>query len=282
MEDNKLQHKSIETYAEDMAKVIETNEGGLIKKVIREQEEHEAQKNNLSPQSQRNRTFMFISVVLVVLSLGAVISIVVFRQQSFTATIAPQFTPIIFTDQSKFLEIGGLAKDKISQSVSNEVRATKVKAGGVEGIYITENKTILGLRKFLTLIEANLDQTKIIYTNDNFLMGVANKDTKSFFILVKMRSLPDIFDGLKSWENKMFYDLHGFFGVGISADTSYLLTKNFEDGIINNKNARILTDKNGDMVMAYTYVNDTSVVITNSISTVSEIILRLSAGTIAK
>ena len=37
----------VQTYAEDMTKVIEKNEGGIIKKIIHEQEEHEAIKKNI-------------------------------------------------------------------------------------------------------------------------------------------------------------------------------------------------------------------------------------------
>ena len=44
----------IETYAEDMAQVLENDKGGLIKKIIHEEEEHEAEKRNLSPQSKKN------------------------------------------------------------------------------------------------------------------------------------------------------------------------------------------------------------------------------------
>ncbi len=282
MEDHKLQNKSVQTYAEDMARAIKSNEGGLIKKIIREQEEHEAQKKNLSPQSQRNRTFMVVSILLVILALGAIVFIVIFRQQFFTVMVAPRPTPIIFTDQNQFLEVGGLTKDKIAQIVLNKVQTTKVKVGGVEGIYLTNNKIALGFKGFLNSIKANIDQRKIVFVNDNFLMGVVNKQAKSFFILLKVRSFADVFEGIKSWENKMFYDMHGFFGMDISADTNYLLTKDFKDGVINNRNARILHDKDGKIVIAYVYANNTSLVITNTEEAVNEIMLRLSTGTVAK
>ena len=53
------------------------------------------------------------------------------------------------------------------------------------------------------------------------------------------------FGQMRNWENKMFSDLHDIFGIPLSLDTGYLLTKNFEDGIIQNKNARILRDGSG-------------------------------------
>jgi hypothetical protein len=76
----------------------------------------------------------------------------------------------------------------------------------------------------------------------------------------------------------MFLDLHGFFGVDLLPETKYLLTKNFENGIIENKNARILYDTDKNIVMAYVFADDNSIVITNSENAVREIILRLGAS----
>lgn len=286
--ENKVKNKNVQTYAEDMAKVIESD-GGAIKKIIHEEEEREIEKKNLSPESRKNKVFMLVSLVLVVLSFSALIFIAVFKQQIFTVNIAPQFASLIFTDQSKFLEVSGLNKDKIAQTVSNEVNATKVKVGGIEGIYLTENNQVVRLRQFIALIKSSFVPGQAAFIDDNFLTGVFNTGVKSaspaggnFFILLKVRSFADVFSTIKSWENKMFYDLHGFFGRDISVDTNYLLTKDFTDGLVANKSARILYDKDGKIVLMYVFADDNSVIITNTQEAAQEIINRLSAGQISK
>ena len=287
--ENQIKNKKIQTYAEDVAKAIESGQGGVIKEIIQSQEEQEAQKENLSPESKKNKLFMFISITLIFLAIIVLIVYATFKEQISTVSVKPQFTPIIFTDQNVFLEIGGLTKDKISQTILNEVNNTKVKTGGVEGIYLTENKNIVQFRKLTSLIQGNLSLDKVTFLDDNFLLGVVNSDAKpassvgrDLFILLKMRSIADIFDGIRSWESKMFYDLHGFFGVGINADTSYLLTKDFEDGIVENKNARILKDKDGKIVFMYVFADETSLIITNTNIATYEIMLRLAGSQIKK
>ncbi len=287
--ENEVKNKSVQTLAEDMAKVIQTNESGTIKKIIQEQEELEAEKKNLNPESSRNKTFMLLSIVLIVLSVSTLIILIYYRNSIFTVSVPPRPIPLIFSDQMKSLEVGGLTKDKITQSVLNEIKASEIKTGGVENTYLTENKNVLGFRRFLTLIKANLDQTKLTFVDDNFFFGIFNKsgkvaspDGKYLFILLKDRSFADVFDPLRSWEGKIFSDLHGFFGVDINADTNYLLTKNFEDGFLGNKNARILRDKDGNIVMAYIFTDETSVLITNNEDTVKEIILRLASSKVKK
>jgi len=287
--ENEIKNKKIQTYAEDVAKAIESGQGGVIKELIRTQEEQEAQKENLSPESKKNKLFMFISVIFVFLSCIVLVVYFLFKEQISTVSVKPQFTPIIFTDQNVFLEIGGLTKDKIAQTILNEVNNTKVKIGGVEGIYLTENKNIVLFRKFVSFTKGSISLDKITFLDDNFLLGVFNNDKKldslsdkNLFILLKMRSIADIFDGIHLWENKMFNDLHGFFGVEINNDTSYLLTKDFEDGIVENKNARILKDKDGKVVFMYVFIDETSLIITNTSATTHEIILRLAGSRIKK
>jgi hypothetical protein len=277
--DKKNDHKVAHTYAEDMATVIEDDKGGLIKKIIHGEEQHELEKKNLSPESRKNRFFMLISFLLISVSL-VMLAVFLLMNNSPTVPVQKQFIPLIFNDQNSFFEVKGLDAGQITQTIQNEVNSTQVKTGGIEGIYLTENKVIIGLREFITLTKSNFVPDSSNFISDNFLPGVVNGDTKDFFILLKTRSLPDIFNPLHNWESKMFSDLHGFFGINITADTNYLLTKNFEDGVIDNKNARILYDNNKNIVMMYIFADDNSVIITDTASAAQEIILRLSSSQI--
>jgi heme/copper-type cytochrome/quinol oxidase subunit 3 len=277
----------VETYAADMTKTIEKAEGGMIRKIIAENEEHEAVKKNISPESKRNKLFMFIGVILVFFAFFILVFLFIFKNQISTINVAPQGAPIIFTDQTQYKEVAGLTGDQMAQTILNETNATNVKSGGVEGLYLTENKKIIGLRGFLALLKANLDISQNAFVDDNFLLGIANENTTpvvgtggNLFILLKTRSFDDIFPALKNWENKIFSDLHGLFGVDINADTNYLLTKNFEDGMVSNKNARILRDQDGKVVLEYIFADDTSIIITNSDIAAQEVMLRLASGQI--
>ena len=284
--ENKTQNKVVQTYAEDMAKVIQDDREGLIKKIIHGEQEHEANKMNLSPESKKNRLFMSLGLAFIFISLVTIVYFI-FHKQDNTVTLQTQFTPIIFNDQSTFLEVSTLNKDGVFNTILNAVKNTSVKAGGVDGIYLTENKKVVGLRQFLSLIKSSFaPNPDSVFVNENFLLGVANNQSKDFFMIIKVRSVSDIFDSLRAWENKMFFDLHGFFGVDITPQTKQLLAAPFEDGIVSNKNARILysidADNNKKMVMMYVFADDNSIVITSTESSAREIMLRLASGQIKK
>lgn len=80
----------------------------------------------------------------------------------------------------------------------------------------------------------------------------------------------------------MFTDLHGFFDIAFSPETKYLLTKEFQDGIIQNKNARILYGNDNKIIMMYILADDNSVIIANKENAVREVILRLASSQIKK
>jgi len=271
------QNKIVETYAEDMARVISDDQGGLIKKIIQGEEMKEQEKNQLSPESRQNKLYVIFGSIFLVLSL-ALISYFVFKNRDNTVPVEEQFAPLIFNDKSFFIEIGDLNKEKIVDSILAESRTTNVKSGGVEGIYLTNKKQIVGLREFVTLMKANWLVPADVFVSDNFMVGLYNGTAKDLFVLVKMRSFIDIFESLRTWEDKMFLDLRTLFGININAENNYLFTKNFDDGIVENKNARILHDKEGKIVLMYVFANENSLIIASSTEAVKEAILRLSGG----
>ena len=284
--ENKKTSGVVETYAEDMAKVIEDDKEGLVKKIIHGEEERERAKMNLSPESKKNKFFLLLGVLLV-LSALVILAYFLLQRNNNTVPVTPQSTPLIFNDQNTYLEVSGLKKDQIAQSVLNEMSATKAPSGGVEGIYLTENKQVIGLRRFRSLIQSNFaPDSNPILVSDNFLLGVANtgagsvasNTTPGFFMLIKVRSVSDIFDALRAWEPSMLSDLHGFLGIDSSDQNKYLFTKSFEDGIVENKNARELYDNNGNLVLMYVFADDNSVVIASSQEAAQLIMLRLASG----
>jgi hypothetical protein len=281
----------VETFANDMAEVLKNDRAGLVKKIIHGAEEEEEAKKNFSPESRQNKRFMVISIILLVLGFG-LLAFFLSQREAKTVPVAEQFVPIVFNDKLSYLELAGFKKDEIEQSFLNTANKTAVKNRGVEGIYPLLNNQIVGMRQFFSMIKSSfLLPKEEELVSDRFLVGIVNVGSAAegensrpgFFILMKMRTTPDIFPAMRAWESKMFFDLHGFFGYELGSDTSYLLTKDFTDGLIENKNARILYEKEtlpgqiGKIALMYVFADDNSVIITNSTQAVSELVLRLAS-----
>ena len=285
-----VENKTIHTYADDMAKVVEGNEPGLIKRIIEDQEKNEAFNANVSPSSRRNKTFIIISFIFVVLAITLFSVFFIFNKKIFTVMVSPQYAPLVFTDQNYSFEISGLNKEKVTQNIVAETNNTKIQPGELEGIYFLENKNVIGFKRFNSFIESNLTTDQIKAVNDNFLTGIVNNKktdpslpvSKNLFFLLRINSFQDVFNNMRTWESKMLYDLHGFFGLDLNAETNYLFTKDFEDGFVLNKNARILYDQDGKIILMYVFIDDNFVIISNNEMTISEVMNRISSSKTAK
>ena len=269
----------VETFAEDMTKAIGENKDGIIKKIIHEQAEHEMEQKNLSPESGRNKTFMFFGLTLIILAVGVMMLLLIFKKEIFTTPVVIEFSPIIFTDQNKSLIVDDLPKDKIAQSVLNEVKNVKLKSDAIESVSLALGGQIIGFHKFSTLIEANIPVNFFNSVSNNFLLGIWQNN---LFLLLKTKSFADVFPVLHLWENKILSDLGGFFNFQLTLENNYLLTKDFEDGIVANKNARILKDKDGQVILMYVFVDDDYMLVSNKEEVNKEIITRLVSSKIKK
>ncbi len=281
--DNKLQRKNVETYTDDIVRALESDKGGLIKKIIHEEEVHEVLKKNLSPESRRNKLFMSASFLLLFLAVTLLSFLLLYNTPGDPVSVVPSFTSLIFTDKTEFKTVDGLTKDQLIDVVSTAVRNTRVKIGEVEGIYLVENKKVVGFRRFTELVKSSLTSSPLVAAvSENFLLGAVKSFASSpdtaggdFFMLLEIRSFPDAFSLMRYWEKRIFRDLHGFLDMKISSATDYLLAKSFEDGIVQNQYTRALKDRSGKTVLGYAFVSNSSVIITGSEAAIEEILPRL-------
>jgi len=465
--------KTIHTFEEDMALAIQENKDGLVKSLIHEQEEKEAEKRNLIKYSAKNKVYIALALIFVLLA-SSVIVYLYFKDDIDSLFVKRRFSPLIFHESSKLIDITKKNKDNIISTVTDEVFINDNNPEELKGIYFLENRKTVGFNRFLNLIESNFIGPKDLF-DENFLIGIIKQsqsqnninntpeadtenpnqikklldnyvtlsavhffkpdtsefldlearnemkelvgfflDTVSFdhskikiigtypteknldnkeelskkfrdvgvsifnevvkekykdeeiakisvenfikdislsdiyseekleqmsqeeknekidlnqgiqylsealpkpividnlnkdleidpvvvdakkdaisnfpkgtdlFILLKVNSFADVFGQMRIWENKMFADLHDLFGIDIFTDTSYLLTKDFVDGVVQNKNARILYDDGGKIVFMYVYIDENFIVITNTEEATREVILRVNSSKIKK
>ena len=198
--ENNLQNKNIHTLAEDIAGAMEGNDGGLIKKIISEEEFREENQESRAIDTKRNKFFLFSSLILLVLAFG-ILSLFVNSEKEIEAPPAPvQFTPLIFTEKSSFIEVDPASEDPIYKSILKEFDSSDVKKDGILAVYLTENKKLVELPRFLKIIDANFVISDPKIFGESFLIGMLKNETEYPFLLFKIKSFADIFNDLRLWE----------------------------------------------------------------------------------
>ncbi len=277
-----LRVKGVETFTDDMVKTLANEKGSTIKKIIHQEEEKEVRKKNLSPESLKNRTFMIIGFILIIMALIAMASAALLGEKTAVVPLETPFAPAVFTDKNSFNEIKDLTAKEILSLIAAQVSGTDVKQNGVTGIFLLRNGQPLRFPDFVSLIKGHFPSDGFSAVKD-FMLGAYNGQSgRDLFLLLKTASFSDIFNPLRAWERKMFSDLSGMFGKDLTAENKYLQTKDFTDGVVQNKNARILYDASGGIALLYMFADENSIIITDSIQTAEEIMSRLSSGKVAK
>jgi len=252
----------IQTYAEDMTKAIEDSGGALVRKVIEEEEAHEREKRH--PEERKNRFFALGGSVLLLLGLGVVFYFFMNRERAvpLPPPPPPAELPILKADTFIDIDLGERNKDEIREIILEKVSQAPLADKEIGEVRLTKSGDRVELRRFIALAGMNLPLDKLDFVDDKFFLGVISiNGAREAFLIIKMREFQDIFPALRDWEKKMYADLRKIFLLGVAPENDYLLSKEFKDGILNNKNARLLEASTGDVAMFYIFANPQSVVI---------------------
>lgn len=274
--DNKPKKVVVETYANDMADVLQDNSEGLVRKIIDEEERKQEEKRD--PIARKNNLLAITSLAL--FAIGLALFAFIFQSRGpRTVEIGQEINPIIFTDRTSLIKIDGLKKSEIITSILNESQSGQVKLGGLAGVYLFEKERGIGLRRFLNILESSLALPENpVLVSDSFMLGRVKIDPEvgsGMFLLMQSRAQVDIFESVRNWERKMLYDLAALFEIDIMGDNAKLLAKNFEDSIVENKNARILYDNDKNPILLYVFADNNNVIFAESREAAKEAMLRL-------
>ncbi|MEK7569335.1 MAG: hypothetical protein AAB500_00365 [Patescibacteria group bacterium] len=274
----------IKTFTTDLSAAIEESHGTLVKKIIEEEEARESEPKHLK--GKGNRIYGFFGSLFLILGVSIIFYFVSNSHVPPPRDIVPsQGTQwLLSVNGETQVSISGLSKDEIVAAILAEEEKLNVRPGWILAIKPATDGVPVGLRHFVALAALNLPLDNIENVSDEFLLGVFGEKEggKSLFFLLQAREFQDIFPGMRVWEKKMFSDIYRYFRIPVSLEFESLQGKNFEDGLVENKNARLLYAPDGRPVMFYLFADERSVLLGSSPAAAREVVLRLTGSGIRK
>lgn len=275
--------KTIRTYASDMAKALNDQQGSVIKIAMAEHKKKESDFENISPVSKKNRGLIIGSVLMILLGVGIVFYAFLSKKNEVVVVDKkPVIQSIIVSESTEEVKVEDVLTSKqFSDSIS--VLKERDRVNGVVNIIFT-NPTDTGSRLITTeelvkKMEGDVEGYFIRALTNSYMFGIHTRETESeFFLILKTTSRETALAGMLEWENKMFDNFYGILGITPSGENNYLFSEKFNDIVIENRDARVLYDKDRKPVLMYVFINTDSILITESVETVTEIINRLDAG----
>ena len=147
----------------------------------------------------------------------------------------------------------------------------------------------LSAQQFISALAPDVPNTLLRTLEPNFLLGVHSfNNTNQPFLILSVDSYEQGFAGMLAWETTMSQDLAPLFPTTsslpapstVAATSTQVINTGFTDNVVDNHDARVLLDQNGNSILLWAFLDQQTIVITTNQYTLTEIISRLKASPI--
>jgi len=155
-----------------------------------------------------------------------------------------------------------------------------------------EADVVLSSEQFVSLFELDAPQALLRTFDTDYMVGsYLEKTTKTLdaegqeqietethpFIIFKIKDYNQAYASMLAWESLLLNDMFVLFDTDVAGQRSVLFEKPWKDIILDNKDARILYDKDGKDILFYIFTSKDTLLITDSKQAIKEISARLLA-----
>jgi hypothetical protein len=214
------------------------------------------------------------------------------------------------TDQRKeIMNALVTAKNSVALSLGLVARIQIAKPGPLDDGTLAE----VSAPEFLQALAPQIPPSLVRTIEPQMLLGVHSYDESQAFMILKADSYETAYSGMLAWEASLYGDLMPLFArtpavrslppapvlpIGTTtANTSPAATStsaptsstspatqffqgNFIDQIVENHDARVILDQQGDILLLWTFLDRSTIVIANNEATLREVISRISQASI--
>ncbi|HJO89752.1 MAG TPA: hypothetical protein QF620_01075 [Candidatus Paceibacterota bacterium] len=295
--------RTIRTYKDDLAQVVGKKKESLVSIATAENERRvkngeplDSIEDEVSKKQRLKKIgIIILSATLFVLGAG---SVFYFYGKSGTETVKPDSSipSVIFSDEEEEFEITDLSRRQILNGLTTLKDHSRLSIGRTKNVFITqsfvdeegiETRELVGASDFLNAINAQLPTSFLRSLEPLFMFGVYHFDGNRPFLILKNSFYENTFAGMLSWERDIKEDLAPLFGPAefdvvsgndSETNTPSIIVPTFSDFVIKNKDARILKDNSGEIVLMYSFIDKNTIVITTNENTFSEVFTRMTSS----
>lgn len=278
--------KSIHTYTSDMADAIRENEASVIKIALAEKEKREREKIYKEAEGTKSSKF-FLALGGLVLIVGAIFGSYFFFKKGNEAPVTENtikdIDTLISFDQKVFIDatdariqtdLYNLIKDELSK----ESPLLSIKA-----IILTEDlgngKRLFPIENLISVLGDRAPGSLMRTLDESYMLGSYNDShgQEHVFLILKVKDYNQAYASMLEWEKTLLEDMFILFGKDLGVEGQALFEKSWKDIIINNRDARIIYDKESNELLYYIFPDKNTLIITDNQDTIKEVTLRLLA-----
>lgn len=279
----------IRTYQGDVASAISDQQESITS--IQQREVAKQRGNNTGEKVEhggREKVILLVlgSIVLVILGMFGGW----YTYQEFIAQRAPSVSPIpesrlFSTTQEAVINV---ASTTLRADLIRLVRVetdTVIQKGESKHIVLEESfaleTNLVTTQTFLKILETKASGPLVRSFDKTFMLGALGGETPSNFIIIKLSSFESAYAGMLSWEENLPRDLGPLFQTSEEI-RNIPSPSSFSDTISRNKDIRSLLNAEGKTLLLYSFLDNKTLIITDSLDTLHVIISRLTAESLTR
>lgn len=203
--------------------------------------------------------FVLVCVALVVFGAGGVFLFKHMKQESDTVPPPSETTSAPSTEvppsQSQAL---GLSGDPSSFLTQMQDAVTHASPGITEfSVLDSQSSRTATAQELFAFLNSTMPPRTIRALEPVFSIGSVTTTKNEFFLVIRSNNFDALFSGMLAWEPSLYTEFSPLFGT--ATDTAA-----FTDAVQNNKSVRILRAKDGSERVVYSFIDNRTVVITQS------------------
>jgi hypothetical protein len=277
---------NIRTYATDIAETMRREKGSIIKIALAEQQRRNEFKEKINPVATKNLIVMMLGFVLIVG--GIMIFIYSIFNQTRTETVTRTnvvYPSLLFTENQVQIDISELNRAEFLRAIHTQTDNQTLIPETMNNIYVSY-KTSFGQTSapstlFITKAGIEIPETLFQNLDSQFMLGVYSKPpTNNQFLIFKIKDFNETFLAMRDFETNMLSNMLRFFRIDTKKDGKDIFSKQFETATLFNKEARVLKNSDGKIILSYIFLDSKTIMITTDTIAVQEVLKRLNLQTL--
>jgi hypothetical protein len=285
----------VRTYKGDLESAIQNNHLSSINIAIAENQKmhNQIQAEQKQPEVaapseySKNKIIIFISVILIALGIiGVIVAFILTSSGSNPVAQVQELPALITTEYKDELSLNTVPKGKLLEILSAKLNDSQITVNKLYNTYITSgtstSRKLITAGEFAAQTGFNMPDILKRTLLPDYMLGAYSFGKNLPFIIFKSTYFENAYAGMLSWEINLKKDLLILFrlpgyenGGGLIADLTPTDNKKFEDGVIVNKDVRILKDEKNNVILLYGIIDKETIIITVNDTAFKEIINRL-------
>lgn len=258
--------KSLRTYQGDIDEIMAKNKYSATTILVAEQKRKVKQENTPSSlevagkTEARNKTFVMLSGILLLLSIVTISAVYYIRNKAEVVTVQKTKALISFS-QEKTFALTGNGREQLISRIFFEKENFKFPVNSVLYLNTTDGgESPAAVGYLLKDLAPSMPPSLLRSFDGEYMLGIYAYNTNEPFLILRTDDYALSYSGMLKWEKDILNDMGKMFGLNTSASGTNI----FEDEAIRNKDLRVLKDKEGNTILAYSFIDKNTLVITKN------------------